>query len=93
MTVKLRYKKPDGDTSRLIELPVLDNHSLLQSSTNNFRFSAAVAGFGMLLRDSKHKKDLTYNDILALAQGSMGQDINGYRREFIELVRKASQTD
>jgi len=89
MMVKLRYKNPDGFTSKLIESPLKDENIRINAQSDNFRFSAAVAGFGMLLRDSEFKGEITYEDIVALAKGSMGEDKEGYRAEFIKLVRSA----
>ncbi|MBN2572908.1 MAG: DUF3520 domain-containing protein, partial [Ignavibacteriales bacterium] len=89
LTVKFRYKQPDGDVSKLIEKPLMDNLIAWENTSNNFKFSAAVAGFGMLLRDSEYKGDITYNDILKIANSSKGEDKEGYRSEFITLVEKA----
>jgi Ca-activated chloride channel family protein len=89
MMVKLRYKQPDGLTSKLIENPIKDKEIRINERSDNFKFSAAVAGFGMLLRDSEFKGELTYEDIVALAKTSMGEDKEGYRAEFIKLVRSA----
>ncbi|PYP39990.1 MAG: hypothetical protein DMD43_09535 [Gemmatimonadetes bacterium] len=75
MTVKLRYKEPSGSTSRLIAAP-----------SESFRFATAVAGVGMLLRDSEHKGAATWQSLLALARGARGEDREGYRAEFIRLV-------
>ncbi len=58
----------------------------LTDSSENFRLSSAVAGFGMLLRDSKYKGNFTYQDVVGLAASSKGNDENGYRAEFINLV-------
>jgi Ca-activated chloride channel family protein len=57
-----------------------------RQTSDNFRFSAAVAGFGMLLRDSEFKGSMTYNSVLSLARGAKGRDDDGYRAEFIRLV-------
>ena len=89
MTVKFRYKPPKSDVSTLIEMPVVDQDIALGKTSSDFRFSAAVAGFGMLLRDSKFKGDLTYKDVTTLAKGAKGQDANGYRAEFIGMVESA----
>lgn len=86
MTVKLRYKLPKEETSKLIEKALTDPGIPLEKATENFRFSASVAGFGMLLRDSKFKGDLTYDTVLAMAKNSQGKDPEGYRAEFIRLV-------
>lgn len=89
MTLKLRYKPPKKEKSLLIVTTVNDGIRSFKQSSENFRFSAAVAGFGMLLRDSKFKGDLTYQMILAWAQGSKGNDPEGYRSELIQLVKTA----
>lgn len=93
MTVKLRYKQPDGDESILMVHPVLDESISLDQTSDNFRFSAAVAEFGLLLRDSEFKGDATYEQCLELAQGSKGPDEAGYRAEFIRLVETVQLLD
>jgi Ca-activated chloride channel homolog len=87
MTVKFRYKKPDGDVSKLIVHPLLDDNVALNKTSENFKWSAAVAGLGMLLRDSEYIKDFQYEDVLQLAQSSKGKDEDGYRIEFINMVK------
>jgi Ca-activated chloride channel homolog len=89
MTIKLRYKKPDGDVSKLIVHPVTDAHLALASTSENFRFSAAVASFGMLLRNSAFKQNASFQQVIGLAKGAKGTDANGYRQEFINLVQAA----
>ena len=89
LTVKLRYKQPDGDTSRLIERGVVDEGLDVSRASPDFQFAGAVAGFGMLLRDSPEKGTLTFDGVLELAGSSLGDDASGYRQEFLELVRKA----
>ncbi len=86
MTVKLRYKPPKEAKSILIEQALVDGGLLLEGASDNFRFSAAAAGFGMLLRGSKFKGGLTFEDVIALGKGSKGGDTEGYRAEFIRLV-------
>ena len=83
MYVKIRYKDPDGTRSKLLAQAVADRP---RSPSTDFRFATAVAGFGMLLRDSDHSGDLTLNDIVRLAERSRGDDPRGYRGEFIRLV-------
>ena len=83
MFVKVRYKDPDGTRSRLLERPVADRPG---SPSSDFRFATAVAGFGMLLRESEHAGDLTLNDVVRLAEKGKGDDPRGYRGEFIRLV-------
>ena len=90
MTVKLRYKPPKEEKSKLIEQAITDTGLSLDETSNNFRFSAAAAGFGMLLRNSEFKGNLTYDDIISLAKGSKGSDTEGYRAEFIRLVETAA---
>ena len=89
MTIKLRYKKPDGDVSKLIVHPVTDSHITLANTSDNFRFSAAVASFGMLLRNSEFKQSSSYQQVVELAKGAKGTDTNGYRQEFINLAKSA----
>lgn len=89
MTLKLRYKSPKEETSKLISKTiknkVLDDAKL----SENFNFSASVASFGMLLRDSKFKGTSNYDQVIALAQASKGEDSEGYRSEFIKLIKTA----
>ncbi len=89
MTIKLRYKAPDADESELIELTAQDHYAKLNETSDNFRFSASVAGFGMLLRNSKHKGNATYESIEELARSAKGEDVNGYRNEFLRLIELA----
>jgi Ca-activated chloride channel homolog len=89
MTIKLRYKKPDGDVSKLIVHPVTDSHIALANTSDNFRFSAAVACFGMLLRNSEFKQNASFPQTISLAKSARGTDANGYRQEFISLVQAA----
>ncbi len=86
LTLKLRYKIPGEEASRLITSPLKDGRSGLAASSENFRFSAAVAGFGMILRDSKHAGDLSFKDVIAMARGAKGKDPEGDRGEFIRMV-------
>lgn len=88
--VKLRYKQPSGTKSRLLEQHVEPTAELANTS-DNFRWSAAVAGFGLSLRDSQYKGEVDYDMVRKLAQSAKGKDRNGYRKEFINLVDKADQ--
>jgi Ca-activated chloride channel family protein len=94
MTVKLRYKRPDGDDSRLIAQSVqaADVQSLRRPS-ENIRFASSVAEFGLLLRDSEYKGNASYGSLIGRAKGSKGDDIEGYRAEFIRLAEKARLLD
>ncbi len=89
MTVKLRYKAPDSDLSKLIEVPVKDSGNTLTASSDEFKFSAAVAGFGLLLRDSAYKGTLSWETVRRLALDGKGTDKLGYRGEFLQLIDKA----
>jgi Ca-activated chloride channel homolog len=90
MTVKFRYKKPDGEISKLMVHPLMDENISLNKTSDNFRWSASVAAVGMLLRESEYVKEFAFQDALQLAQGSRGSDVNGYRIEFINMVKSCS---
>ncbi len=85
LTLKLRYKEPDGDESRLIEHP-LTREMAQQTVSTDFHFAAAVAGYGMLLRDSEYSGSLTLDSVRRLAERGRGEDPNGTRAGFISLV-------
>lgn len=87
MTLKLRYKKPDGLKSQLIEHAVMDQNVELKEASQNFLWAAAVAEFGMLLRESEYKGDATYAHAIRLAKSSKGPDLNGYRQEMINMLQ------
>jgi Ca-activated chloride channel family protein len=87
MTVKLRYKQPEGDTSKLISVAVRDRVGEL---TPNLGFASAVAEFGMLLRGSEFKGQATWSSAQELARRYRGDDPDGYRAEFVRLVELAS---
>lgn len=93
MTIKLRYKKPDGDKSRLLEHPVADARKNWRNASENFRFAAAVAGYGMLLRNSSFKGNLNYMVIQQMAKTSIGTDREGYRKEFLNMVASTAKLD
>jgi len=89
VTVKLRHKKPDGETSELTERSFTDNGSKFENAAPDLKFAAAVAEFGMLLRDSQYKGKATMGAVIEWAQEGKGRDTAGYRAGFIELARKA----
>ena len=91
MQVKLRYKAPNSSTSQLITQPIIEQEIKLADTSDNFRFSAAVATFGMILRDSEYKGNANLEQVFKLAEKSQGVDLQGYRAEFIRLV-KTSQS-
>jgi Ca-activated chloride channel family protein len=88
-TVKLRYKRPDGDTSRLLDYGVTDPGRSFAEASDDLKLAAAVAGFGMLLRGSADKGSLTYSGVLEIAEATLSRDSSGYRQEFVAAVRKA----
>lgn len=90
MTVKLRYKQPDGNTSKLLEQAVKYDTKNKFHTSENYRFAASVAAFGMLLRNSAFKQHASYTSVLQLAKGAVGKDAGGYRNEFIQLVKTAA---
>ena len=85
MFMKFRYKRPDGEQSTLMEQPIGTHILSLDQTSNNFLFSAAVAEFGLLLRDSQYKGEANYDQVLELARLAKGRDRNGYRAEFIQV--------
>lgn len=91
--LKLRYKLPDESSSRLLSQPIYASDIMKAASqaSSNFRFAAAVAGFGQLLRGGHYTGDMGYEDVVALGLTAKGADVWGYRSEFINLVRLAKQ--
>ena len=90
-TVKLRYKAPSDTISQKIEEIVLHKGNNWESGSDNFKWSAAVAEFGMLLRDSAYKSNASYDQTLSLAKAGIGDDPNGYRKEFVKMVEVIKQ--
>ena len=88
-TVKLRWKKPDGDTSVLREIPVAEKTVASETPSADFRFAAAVAEFALLASDSKFKGAASFASVLERARSAKGEDAEGYRAEFIRLVETA----
>lgn len=86
LTLKLRYKAPDGMESQLITKSLKNKNINIAEASENFKFSAAVAAFGMLLRASEYSNGYTFTDVFSLAQESIGDDKHGYRSEFLEMV-------
>ena len=89
MTIKLRWKRPDSDTSAKIELPVVDAELSLEEPSTELRFAAALAAFGMQLRDSPYRGETSWDLIRSLATSGRGADPKGYRAEFVRLVDTA----
>lgn len=90
-TVRLRFKDPDGTTSRLIEQAVVDSGKDFAAASEDFKFASSVAAFGMILRDSPHRGNASLNGLLEWAESGKGKDPSGYRSEFCQMVRKARE--
>lgn len=90
LTVKLRYQEPQGSASRLLALPVAGPTTPMEQASENLRFAAAVAQFGMLLRESKHRGTATWQNTAKLAEEAQGNDPEGNRNELVQLVKIAA---
>ncbi|MGN8038323.1 YfbK domain-containing protein [Chitinophaga sp. 22321] len=93
LTVKLRYKQPNADASQLMQKVLPYNNQQITSAPEDFRMATAVAAFGQLLRHSAFKGTATYDQVLSWAGNARGEDAEGYRAEFIQLVKKAKLLD
>lgn len=91
LTVKLRYKEPDGDRSRLVTHTVSAAVTPIFRTSSDFRFSAAVAAFGMVLRDSEQRGSATLPEIRRLAEAALGKDPNGLRRQLLAMIDRARE--
>jgi Ca-activated chloride channel family protein len=91
LTIKVRYKEPDGNSSKLLVQSVKEKAISFAKASDNLRFATAVAGFGLLLRNSSFKGNSTYNSILSIASQALGTDKEGYRKEFVSLVETANE--
>ena len=89
LTVKMRYKQPDGNKSKELSVVLTDKGEKLNDANTDFMFVAAVAEFGLLIRDSGFKQNANFDNVIALAKKGKGVDDNGYRAEFIQLVENA----
>ena len=89
LTLKLRYKQPDADQSSLIEVPLREDSKAFRDASTDFRFAAAVAAFGMTLRDSPNRGDADLAKVLEWAKTGLGEDKGGLRGEFLQLVEQA----
>ncbi|HEX7365752.1 MAG TPA: von Willebrand factor type A domain-containing protein [Pelobium sp.] len=89
LTVKMRYKQPDGNKSKELSVVLTDKGEKLNDANTDFKFVAAVAEFGLLIRDSGFKQNANFDNVIALAKKGKGVDDNGYRAEFIQLVENA----
>ncbi len=91
LTVKLRYKEPAGETSQRVDFPLTDGGKKFADASADFKFAAAVAGFGMIMRESPHKGTATMADVVTWAESGNTDDAGGYRAEFVELAREAEK--
>ena len=91
LTLRLRYKQPDGQKSSELEFTLEDSEKRFGEASTDFRFASAVASFGMVLRRSQHAGDATLAAVEEFAAGAIGEDSHGYRSEFVDLVRRARQ--
>ncbi|MEP7166064.1 MAG: von Willebrand factor type A domain-containing protein [Ferruginibacter sp.] len=89
MTIKFRFKTAKDPVSKLTEHAVYDDHVAIENTSANFRFAAAVAAFGMLLRNSEFKGSATYDQVLLIGKNAIATDKEGYRNEFMKLVAQA----
>ena len=89
LTLKLRYKAPDSDTSKLMTMTVGDESGPFATATDNLRFAASVAELGMLLRNSPYKGQSSFGQAREIAQKSLGRDIEGYRHDFLAMISMA----
>jgi len=90
LTVKIRYKEPASDVSTPLEFPLRDTGAQFEDASADFKFAAAVAGFGMALRDSPHRGSLTLAEVADWGRAGLGDDAGGYRSEFLGLVQQAA---
>jgi Ca-activated chloride channel family protein len=91
LTLKLRYKNPDAETSTLMTMPLAKSDARFSAASRDFQFAASVAAFGMILRGSQFKGDATLEAVQEIAESARGADRNGYRAEFVELVKAAKE--
>ncbi len=89
LTLKIRYKDPEGGESKKLEFPLVDEGRRFAEASDDFQFAAAVAGLGMILRDSPHRGNATLASVTTWADGGASWDVGGHRSEFLTLVRQA----
>jgi Ca-activated chloride channel family protein len=89
LTVKVRYKAPDGSMSQRLEFPLTDRGTTWADASDDFKFAASVAGFGMILRESPYKGTATLASVAEWARQGLGSDAGGQRNEFLGLVSRA----
>lgn len=89
MTTKLRYKLPKEDESKLLTIGLIDRGTSIENASDNLKFATSVVEFGLLLRNSRFKGNSSYQNVLSLANSSVGNDLKGYRSDFTQLVNQA----
>lgn len=89
LTVKLRYKHPEADKSKLLAQALTGKPMMFDQAPDDFRFATAVTGFGLVLRDSKYKGNADLDRVLRMARTSRGEDASGHRGEFLKIVESA----
>ena len=92
LTINVRYKAPDGDTSKLVSRVVKTSSArdALASTSIDYRWAAAIAGFGMMLRESPYRGNLSWQQVQSLAGAALGRDADGYRRQALTMISEAS---
>jgi Ca-activated chloride channel homolog len=93
LTIKIRYKSPDSERSNLFDIAVSNASKPIAACSENMRFASAVAEFGLLLRNSEFKGSAAYDHVINRAKGAFGKDEEGYRSEFVRLVKTAASLD
>jgi Ca-activated chloride channel homolog len=93
LTIKVRYKAPAGTTSKLLSRTVTTSsaHEALATTSNDYRWATAIAGLGMLLRDSPYRGNLSWQQVQSLAEGAVGRDAEGYRKQALAMIAVASK--
>jgi Ca-activated chloride channel family protein len=91
LTVKLRYKEPKENESKLLTTGLMDGGQDIANASENLKFAASVAQFGLLLRDSRYKGNASIGSVISLANAANSSDLNGYRGEFVDLVSQAKR--
>jgi len=91
LTVKIRYKDPKGDASKLVEQAVNKEDRAFEKASSDFKFASAVAGFAMILREDDKINDINMSQLIEIAKENKGEDPNGHREEFIENMSIAQK--
>jgi Ca-activated chloride channel homolog len=91
LSVKLRYKEPKENESKLLTMGLMDSGQNISGASENLKLAASVAEFGLLLRDSRYKGSASMDSVMSLANAANSSDLNGYRGEFINLVSQAKR--